>query len=291
MKRAIFFLLLLSACSVPAPAPVAPLELSLSASATEGQAPLDVRFFADAKAERYAWTVAGRVLGETSAELLYTFDSPGLYVVGVRAEARSRVGSATLTVTVTADEPEEPQEPIDPGELSVSQTPGGPAPWAVRYDARPLSEAVQGRCSENTAYRPLVEGALYCVHQEGETASFELAGVAEADQRVSAESDVGAPTEGVAFLGAWRYRSRGVTETFEIVRGNATSGWSEDNRFRIFTIRQNGVVIVEFTLDGRTVVLVPLPEDDGRQVYFGGVYGLHLERLDDVLDDLDNSDD
>lgn len=82
--------------------------------------------------------------------------------------------------------------------------------------------------------------------------------------------------EGVAFLGRWRYSSRGVTETFEITEGDPSAGGSADGRFKLFTILEDGATVVEFTIDGRTVVLTPAPGDDGRQVYEGRVYGLVL---------------
>lgn len=274
---------LLVGCSA-VPSEPAPLALSLTASTTQGEAPLEVRFTARAtpEANRYTWTVSGRSLSEASGELVHTFGAPGLYIVGARAERGARTASETLTVQVSAPRPE-PTPPTPPGELSVTRTPGGPAPWAVRYDVLPVladpAQAVRGRCSAASPYRPVTRGVLTCVHEAGDEASFELPGVDEV-QRLSVASGVTSPAGGVAFSGRWRYRSRGVTEDFSIVRGSETSGWSEDGRFRLFTIRQGGAVIVEFTLDGRTVVLEPLPEADGRQVFFADVYGLELERLD-----------
>ena len=87
--------------------------------------------------------------------------------------------------------------------------------------------------------------------------------------------------DGVAFAGRWRYTSRGVTETFEIVRGSETAGESADGRFELFTVGQREGLVAEFTLDGRTVVLTPTPADDGTQLYEGPVYGLVLEPLPD----------
>lgn len=287
MKRSLYFFLVfvLVGCSA-SPTDPAPLALTLTASADQGEAPLTVRFTARSvpEATRHTWTVAGEVLPEPSAALVHTFRAPGLYIVGVRAERGSRVAAETLTVQVTAPEPQ-PTPPSEPGELSVTKTPGGPAPWAVRYDVLPVVDdpegAVRGRCSPTAPYRPVTMGVLSCVHEAGDEASFELPGAGERPtQRLSVASSVTPPAAGVAFAGRWRYRSRGVTETFRIVRGSQTSGWGEDGRFRLFTIRQGGAVIVEFTLDGRTVVLEPQPGADGEQVFFADVYGLELEKVE-----------
>jgi hypothetical protein len=285
VKRGILLLVLALACvGCNASSPAAPLELLLTASATRGEAPLVVHFSARTtpEASRYTWTVAGRVLPEGSADLVYTFESPGLYVVGVRAERGAQAAAEALSVQVVAPAAELPP-PSEFTELSVTQTPGGPAPWAVRYEVLPViadpERAVRGRCSDARPFRVLTEGVLTCLHEAGDEASFELLG-AGGRQRLRVPSGVTPPADGVAFAGRWRYHSRGVTETFDIVRGTETSGRGEGERFHLFVIEERGSLLAEFTLDGRTVVLEPLPEGDGRQVFFGSVYGLTLERLE-----------
>ena len=277
--------LLLTACDLfggSAPQPTPP-NVTLNASQTEGEVPLTVTFHADASppADVFSWAVGGQQQTETSSTFQTTFERSGLYVVSVAANG----ASASETVTVTA--PDVPGTRPNIGDLKLTQTPGGLAPWAVRYTVTAdadLSESPPGleaRCGETRVYRQVVSGSFSCVHNTPDTVSvrFALGGETTASADITPKI---AQNDGVAFAGRWRYTSRGVTETFEIVKGSETAGESADGRFKLFTVGQRDGLIVEFTLDGRTVVLSPTPADDGAQLYEGPVYGLVLEPLPDA---------
>ena len=270
-------LLVLTACTLPgSPAPQRPppeQNVTLSASVVQGEVPLTVTFTAAASpaAATFQWTVGGVVQGETSKALTTTFDDAGLYVVSVS------VGGVSDSVAVKADAQGAPEPRPAPDALSLTGTPGGPAPWAVAYTVDPAATGVQARCRENAAFASVQEGVFACVHEPGDTVQVRLARPdGEVTARAEASPEV-TENEGVAFLGRWRYSSRGVTETFEITEGDPSAGGSADGRFKLFTILEDGATVVEFTIDGRTVVLTPVPGDDGRQVYEGRVYGLVLE--------------
>ncbi len=246
--------------------------MTLTASATQGEIPLTVTFTATASpaAATFQWTVGGVVQGETSRAFTTTFDDAGLYVVSVS------VGGVSDSVTVKADARGTPEPRPAPDTLSLTGTPGGPAPWAVRYTVDPAATGVQARCRENAAFANVQEGVFACVHEPGDTVQVKFV---RSDGEVTARAEASpeiTENEGVAFLGRWRYSSRGVTETFEISVGDPSAGASADGRFKLFTILEDGATVVEFTIDGRTVVLTPVPGDDGRQVYEGRVYGLVL---------------
>ena len=81
-------------------------------------------------------------------------------------------------------------------------------------------------------------------------------------------------------MGTWRYSSRGKSETFEIARGTPVAGEDQTGAFKLFVIKVDGLDIAELTFGGRTVVLRPMPEAEGRQVFFADVYDLRLERID-----------
>lgn len=240
---------------------------------TQGPVPLTVTFTATASpaAATFRWTVGGVVQRETSEAFTTTFDDAGLYVVSVS------VSGVSDSVTVKADVQGTPDPGPAPDALSLTGTPGGPAPWAVRYTVDPAVAGVQARCRENAAFASVQEGVFACVHEPGDTAQVKFVRPdGEVTARAEATPEV-TENEGVAFLGRWRYSSRGVTETFEITEGDPSAGGSADGRFKLFTIREDGATVVEFTIAGRTVVLTPVPGDDGRQVYEGRVYGLVLE--------------
>lgn len=278
MRRFFFLaaLLTLSACDLLFPsAPPPQPSVALSASVTQGEIPLIVTFTAAATpaADTFRWAVGGAVQEETTSTFTTTFDSSGLHVVSVSA------AGASDSLTVKAIARDAPNDGPVPDELDLTATPGGPAPWGVRYTVRPALEGVQARCREGAAFAPVREGSFACLHEPGDTvqARFVLP-----DGEVTATAEVTpdvTDNEGVAFAGRWRYRSRGTTETFRITEGDDTAGRSADGRFRLFTITQRGGLVAEFTIDGRTVVLTPVPENDGRQVYEGRVYGLVLEAL------------
>lgn len=294
MKSPYFFvisvLLALSACNFlqppepqpPEPQPPKPqAHVTITASRESGVAPLAVTFTAAATpaAEVFGWTVGGERQTETSATLARTFDTPGLYAVGVTANG----ATDTLAVSVT-----DTTDPVPaPDELRLTQTPGGPAPWAVRYTVTadaPLDPQILGleaRCAPDRAYRQLRSSSFACVHEAADTVMVRFMGAdGEVTARAEATPDI-AENGGVAFAGRWRYSSRGVTETFEIVSGDETAGESDDGRFKLFTLLQREGLIVEFTVDGRTVVLTPTPGDEGQQRYQDAVYGLTLEPLPD----------
>lgn len=276
MKRSFFLVLLgLTACELfgtPTPAP----SVTLTASPTEGAAPLTVTFNAVASpaASVYRWTVAGRTRSETGSTLETLFSTPGSYAVSVSASG----ASDRVTVEVTA-----PAGPAPvPGALSLTQTPGGPAPWAVRYTVATEGGLeppvpVEARCEARLPYEPLRSDSFVCLHNTADAvqvrtvaANGEVAAEAGTSPEVTANG-------GVAFAGRWRYRSRGVSETFEITEGTPTEGRSADGRFALFTVGERLGLIAEFTIDGRTVVLTPTPDENGRQLYEGEVYGLELE--------------
>ena len=278
MRRFFFLaaLLALSACDLvlPSTPPLQP-SVALSASITQGEIPFTVTFTAAATpaAATFRWAIGGVVQEETASTFSTTFDSSGLYVVSVS------VAGASDSLTVKAIARDAPNDGPVPDALNLTATPGGPAPWGVRYTVRPAFEGVQARCREGVAFAPVREGSFTCLHEPGDTAQTRFV---LPDGEVTATAEVTpdvTDNEGVAFAGRWRYRSRGTTETFEITQGDDTAGRSADGRFKLFTITQRGGLVAEFTLDGRTVVLTPVPEDDGRQVYEGRVYGLVLEAL------------
>ena len=279
MKRSFFLILLgLTACELfgtPTPAP----SVTLTASPTEGVAPLAVTFSAVASpaANLYRWTVAGETQSETGGTLETLFSTPGSYVVRVSANGAS--DDVTVNVTALAG-----PEPV-PGGLSLTQTPGGPAPWAVRYTvaaedgAEPPIPGLEARCETRLPYEPLRTDSFVCLHNTADTVQVRTV---DADGAVLAEAETSpelTTNGGVAFAGRWRYRSRGVSETFEITEGTPTEGRSADGRFALFTVGERLGLIAEFTIDGRTVVLTPTPDEDGRQLYEGEVYGLELEPL------------
>jgi len=290
MRRLVFLaaLLTLSACNFLFPsAPPPPLSLALGASVTQGEIPLTVTFTAaTSAADSFRWAIGGAVQEETTSTFTTTFDSSGLYVVTVSAITGSAV-SASESVTVKAIAPDLPNTGPVPAELSLTATPGGPAPWGVRYtvaadvDLEPSRPGLEARCGEGRAYQQVYSGSFACVHDAADTVEVRFVGAdGEITARAEATPDV-TENEGVAFAGHWRYSSRGTTETFEITEGDEAAGSSADDRFKLFTIKQREGLVVEFTIDGRTVVLTPVPEDDGRQVFFAEVYGLVLEPLAD----------
>ncbi len=291
MNRPLLLLLsLLTACAfqgdlVEEPAP----ELTLSASVTEGVAPLEVTFSAQhtpaSAAATYTWTLAGQPLSNTTSKLTHTFDAPGVYVVTIKAETRSGAAADSATVRVTrADAPPEPG-PVGEGTLNVMKTPGGPAPWAVRYTVQAEgysdNRQIRVRCSADGDLSYEVNEGAACLHTTAtEEAQIDVLVEDEVVDSVTVASEVTPPQEEVAFLGTWRYDSRGTSETFDITRGTPTAGESGAGDFKLFLIKLDGRDIAEFTFGGRTVVLEPNPEVDGRQVYFADVYDLRLVRLD-----------
>ncbi len=257
----------------------APQRVTLSASQTEGEIPFTVTFTAEANpAGVFNWAVGGEPQAETSDTFTRVFDSSGLYVVSVSANG------ASDSVTVTANAPDTPNTGPNIGKLELSQTPGGPAPWAVRYTVTAdveLGASVTGleaRCGENRAYRQLVSGSFACVHNSADTVKVRFVVAGETAASAEAVPDI-TENSGVAFAGRWRYSSRGVTETFAIVKGSETAGESADGRFKLFTVGLREGLVAEFTVDGRTVVLTPTPADDGKQLFEGRVYGLVLAPL------------
>ncbi len=279
MKRSFFLILWgLTACELfgtPTPAP----SVTLTASQTEGTAPLAVTFSAVANpaASVYRWTVNDEPQRETEETLETLFSTPGSYTVSVSASG----ASDSMRVNVTA--PAGPA-PVPDG-LGLTQTPGGPAPWAVRYTVttedglEPSIPGLEARCEARLPYQPLRSDSFVCLHNDAEAVQVRTVA---ADGAVLAEAETSPEVTtngGVAFAGRWRYRSRGVTETFEITEGTPTEGRSADGRFALFTVGERLGLIAEFTIDGRTVVLTPTPDEDGRQLYEGEVYGLELEPL------------
>lgn len=277
MKRYFFMILTgLTACDLFGTPPLPP-SVTLTASPTEGDAPLTVTFSATASpaASTYRWTVADETRSETGGTLETRFSTPGLYTVGVSTNG----ASDQITVNVTA-----PENPV-PGAPTLTQTPGGPAPWAVRYTVRtegglePPLPGLEARCETRLPYEPLRSPSFVCLHNTADTVQVRTV---SADGAVLAEAVTSPEVTadgGVAFSGRWRYRSRGVSETFEIAEGTPTEGRSADGRFALFTVGERLGLITEFTIDGRTVVLTPTPGEDGRQRYRGEVYGLELEPL------------
>ena len=266
-----------------------PQRVTLSASRLEGEIPFDVTFTAEARpaVNVFDWTVGGERQTETSHTFQTTFERSGVYVVSVSAGGAS--DSVSDSVSVTAHALDAPNTGPGVGDLKLSQTPGGPAPWAVRYtvtadvDLEGSPPGLEARCAKNRAYQRVVSGSFTCVHNDADTAEVRFVVEDETTAKAKVKPDV-TRNDGVAFAGRWRYTSRGVTETFEIVRGGETVGESADGRFKLFTLGQQNGLIVEFTLDGRTLVLTPTPSDAGKQLYEGEVYGLLLEPLPDKPD-------
>ncbi len=277
MKRYVLVLLFcLAGCDLftgPAPSQAAP-RLTVTPSATEGEAPLEATFVAtleNASSPTFRWTVGTDVQAETTHTFSTTFEQPGVYVVAAEAAGLTDSGS----VTVTGDPVTEPV----PDTVSLTATPGGPAPWAVRYTATPARAGLEARCRVGAAFRRAEGGTFACVHEPGDTVQARyLTPAGEVSAVAEVTPDITRPTE-VAFAGTWRYSARNRSETFVISRGDETSGSSADGRFKLFTLRQREGTLVEFTIDGGTVVLTPAPDDSGRQLYRGEVYGLTLEPL------------
>lgn len=117
MRRAVLATVLataLTACTPPTInpsinlqfAPPAPegFMVSLSASATEGPAPLQVRFAAqDVESATYAWFLDDRQLGGERDALTLTFCNPGTYEVTVAATNAAGV-PATDSVSITVED-------------------------------------------------------------------------------------------------------------------------------------------------------------------------------------------
>jgi hypothetical protein len=284
MKRTTLCLLLLTGCNLLAPPPAPPTEVTLSASSLAGTAPLEVTFTAqaDPASDHFRWTVSGQTLTETGGTLRYTFGRSGLYVVS----AAARDGAASVTVSVDSAPGGDPGTGPSPTELSLTPSPGGPAPWAVAYTVEPAAdpEGLRARCSERAAYQRVVEGRFACLHEPGDRAEVRYVDAAgEVTARASAVPEV-VENDGVAFAGRWRYRARGTSETFTLSEGTPRAGRSADGRFRLFTIVQNGLTVAELTIAGQTVVLEPVPGADGRQRFVDRVYGLELEQLEAAPD-------
>ena len=285
----ILLLVLLTACTFQVETETrTPPSFTMNASVTEGTAPLEVTFSTTVSpgASRYAWTLAGQTLSNTAAELIHTFDAPGVYLVTVTATTSLGPVSESTTIKVTQAAPSEPpSEPVGDTMLEVTPTPGGPAPWAVRYSVQAqgygANAQVRVRCSAEGDASYEEEGGAACLHTTaGEQAQVEVLVNDEVVDSVKVDAEVASPQQEVAFLGTWHYNSRGKGETFQITRGTAMAGEDQTGAFKLFVIKVDGLDIAEFTFGGRTVVLRPVPETDGRQVFFADVYGLRLERLD-----------
>ena len=241
----ILFLVLLSACTLQSePEPRTP-SLTLNASVREGVAPLEVTFSTTVspEASRYAWTLAGQALDDTTAELTHTFDAPGVYLVTVTATTSLGPVSESTTVKVTQAAPSEPpSEPIGDTKLEVTRTPAGPAPWAVRYSvqAEGYGSDAQFRvhCSAEGDASYEEEGGAVCLHTTaGEQVQIDILMSDEVVDSVQVNSEVTPPQQEVAFLGTWRYSSRGKSETFEIARGTAVAGEDQTSAFKLFVIK------------------------------------------------------
>ena len=294
MKRLLStsFLALLTACMFQSEPTERKAELSLSASVTEGVAPLEVTFSASVTPgtitpSTYTWTLAGRTLSDTAPDLTHMFNAPGVYIVTATAETPlgSAADSTSVTVTQAAAPPSNPGEPVGNGTLDVTKTPGGPAPWAVRYRVQMEGYGADAqfsvRCSAEGDIGYAEAGGAVCLHTTAdEKARVDVLVNGKIVDSVEVASEVTPPQEGVAFLGTWRNTSRGQSDTFAVTQGTATAGESQSGAFKLFVIEVRGVDTAEFTFSGRTVVLRPTPEADGRQVYLADVYGLRLERLD-----------
>lgn len=216
---------------------------------------------------------------ETSSTFTTTFKHSGVYVV------RAAAAGASDSVVIEARAPDLPNTGPNITELKLTQTPGGPAPWAVAYTVDPAVEGVEARCAEGAGYERVSAGRFTCLHRPGdrvEVRFVDAAGVVTAHAETSSEVT---QNDGVAFSGSWRYHSRGVSETFEISGGSETLGRSADGRFELFTVEQKGLAVAEFTVDGRTVVLEPTPDADGRQVFEADVYRLVLEAVTEPPED------
>ena len=134
MRYLLVLPLILTACDLfggPTPQPP-PQRVTLSASQTEGDVPLTVTFRAEASpaASVFSWAVGGQQQTETSSTFQTTFERSGVYVVSVAASG----ASDSEAITVTA--PDVPGTGPNIGDLTLTQTPGGPAPWAVRYTVK-----------------------------------------------------------------------------------------------------------------------------------------------------------
>lgn len=114
--------------------------VQLTASPQSGPAPLTVNLNATATDPEgdtlsYSWSLQGLGSAATAKTVL---NEAGIYPITVTVSDGTNETQASTTLTVTGEGPVDPEPPTDPEpaepQITIKASPGGPAPWAVRYD-------------------------------------------------------------------------------------------------------------------------------------------------------------
>lgn len=309
--------LFLAACGVDTDIPETNTPtVSLAASPQSGPAPLTVTLTATASDLdgdlTYAWS---RTDGTRSADgrvAVFTLETPGEYPLSVTVSDGQESASANVTVSVTPGtviDPEPPTEPTDPTDseatLEVTASPGGKAPWGVRYDVTasgfPEDSTLQTVCRVRTD-PGTEEGIRITDNQidEDSFACFYPGPDAAGSGFVRVVSESGATLDEVAltpkitenddplyFSGTWRYTYREAgavtkTGTFALVKPFSTGGSSEDGSFILQLDESDGEAVPDYSDDNAGVgsYLIPEPLPNGTQRYVSSSKNVVLEQID-----------
>ncbi len=282
--------------------------VTLTVSPPSGAAPLEVTFTAvgndvDGDDLSYSWNLAGAANAPTVSQ---TFTEAGSYPVTVTVSDGQTSGSASTTVTVTAEGPVDPEPPTDPepGEpsLSVTASPGGAAPWAVRYDIEatgfPAGSTYEIGCrlvydDIDTPTVPVdnrIDDNTFACFYAGATGNDEgfvrvlPAGGGEPLAQVALDPRLTGNASPI-FEGTWRYSysyadgSPTRTGPFVINQGDSVTGSSEDGfSFGLYEYRTDTAIeYVDTGSQTASTFLIPDPQADGTQRYLDG-----MERTDGV---------
>lgn len=278
-----------------------PPTVVLVASPTRGSAPLNVTLTAtaadpDGDELSYRWSLAGL---PDAASVTTQLTEAGEYPISVTVSDGENEASASTTVTVAGDTPVDPEPPTDPevpteSQLTVETTPGGPAPWAVRYNYAatgfPEGSEVSFDCNVELKDYEVVKYAydqdsIACLHLKSdervEVTVYEPGtGKVLATKRLLADLE---PAGDVAFAGTWRHSSNtSETITFTITQPHegGIGGSDETGTHSIYYGKQDDAGLLNF--DGN--FYLPQPLDDGTQrfvSYDGGTdEPATLEKID-----------
>lgn len=256
-------LILLTAClhdQDPPPAAQATLNLSPnSLSAAAGDTPTTFRAVVENSSDTVTWSLSGpgSLSAPSSTTTVYTppgsVDGDVQYAVLTATLGRTGV-SADAAITITEPPPAEPPtdpeppttpptdpdpptppEPSEP-EITITATPGGPVPWAVRYNVSandipgyegPIYWDVSCRNDYGTV--DVDEDTFICFHMaQNEEVYVEVFGV---DGNVLLEKTLTAKVKastGIAFKGKWSFGQQGDTTQTTIDSGDLTVGFPSD---------------------------------------------------------------